>query len=568
MPACPADDDDDYGACNCTAISEFLRHIRSKNDQHVTHVALNGGKFCIPATNAEGKLSCEDKFYDVYATEVSLRHPKLFFFVEWKTLVFPMFYDYDEKSLTSSWTQTNRLDFVRMIQEDAMRFYPEMSPSETEHRFQVVVTTAPPLLKKTAEPAPEGAAPEGAAPIVSCKFGMHIYFPNLWVDEHIARLLRESALATLVNRVPWQIDYNVEGGWSEVIDASVYNPKTGLRMIGSDKPTTCTKCGGKRKTTCEVCTNGKIAQNRPYLLNTTLKHDGTQDESLTRSLKNDFRVSDYERKKRMLRVLQLTTLRTPGGSVPTGGFQRYEGSPSYVKTPKRGQRAGSSSGNKRKRAANEKVMDLKDSAITETIKAILNRLDHAHYHECGIKEATMRYTGKRPACIFVKVEGRGMNWCANVGRDHSQNQIYFQITPEKARQRCWSEKDRAPVCCRQFYSEPCDITHKERAILFEITTGHASLPAAGAAKGGVDGAKGYEMKLRILKNMQNLNATKVLQQMKLPPTQKKSTTKKPTAKPTAKKPNAKKPNAKKPTAKKPTAKPTCLLRDELDSSAK
>lgn len=415
-----------------------------------------GGQYCIPYGNVY------DKFLKIYCRDV--REGRFVYCIEKRSTVFRMFMDIDEKTHDPNWEDVDRLEYATTIQHDMRRFFPSVEPSELDHLLKVVVCTP--------KNAAQILSSEGGNDVV--KIGIHLHFPNLLVTDHEAKLIRASAVGALEKHVPFPPEANIEGGWNTALDECVYDAN-GLRMLGSNKMEFCSACKKKSKTEKSKCTecNGrlKFPIRRPYVAQFVIDGNGIVNEDETEKAISDF---DY--------VFDMVTIRTPPGSQPDARFERYEGCPSY----KNEHANGRAKGKKQKRFKQDdesskaigingyKECLLITPVIEKVLLGLMSKIDEK-YKNIQINDATWLGTTKSP-CLCVRVAGEGSSWCRNVGRDHTQNTIYFTVTPNGLSQRCFSRKmrDTGTSCCN-YCSERATLTSAELMILFGNTSS-ATLP--------------------------------------------------------------------------------------------
>lgn len=453
---------DNIRECKCTNSHEFVQVHKlvldkKTNDQReVTYLDMSGhggGQYCIP----HGKVN--DMFMELYSRDV--KNGRGVFCIEKRSAVFKLFMDIDEKTHDPDWEEQDRLEYVTVIQEDMRRFFPRMEEKELDELLKVVVCTA------------ENAAqilPSGEGDVV--KIGIHLHFPNLSVTDHEAKLIRASAVGALERQLPFSPEARLEGGWNTALDECVYEAN-GLRMLGSIKMDPCQECKKKGKTeklSCTVCGGrGRIPQPRPYKAQVVINGDGVVDEDETQRVVSDF---DY--------ALSLVKIRTPPNSKPDTRFERYEGCPSYKDELSNSRTKGKKVKRFKQDDETSKAIGInghKDClmitpAVEKVFLRLMSKVD-PKYANLQIGDATWLGTAKSP-CLCVRVAGEGSSWCRNVGRDHTQNTIYFTVTSNGLSQRCFSRKMReSGVSCCDYCSERVPLSSAENMILFGSTNSGA-----------------------------------------------------------------------------------------------
>lgn len=188
-----------------------------------THLFLDGGKCHVPPEQ-------EDVFRCRYA-EAVLNTTRQYV-VEVRTPQFRLFMDLDLKYVQneqSKWPLILRV--VTLIQQAAVTFF-----KSAENMTMIVCTTEE---KTVANSEPQ-----------AYKQGVHLIWPGLTVDKQQALSLRDACITacyTASQSENWGMRHEDEGeeqtadmptlltSWTDIIDASVYRPSSGLRMIGSCK---------------------------------------------------------------------------------------------------------------------------------------------------------------------------------------------------------------------------------------------------------------------------------------------------------------------------------------------
>lgn len=174
--------------------------VYANGDNKLSHLFLDGGKACVPP-------DAEDSFICKYA-EAILSLTKQYT-VEVRTPQFRLFMDLDIK-FPSTQTETvwdDVMSVIAVIQSRVSQMF-----ADTDDHTAVVCTTP---VKKLDEQV--------------CKLGLHIIWSFITVNAKQAMDLRETCIARLSERPAFH------NAWTDVIDASVYRPSSGLRMVGSYK---------------------------------------------------------------------------------------------------------------------------------------------------------------------------------------------------------------------------------------------------------------------------------------------------------------------------------------------
>lgn len=444
--------------CKCASVDDFCTYhdvwLRKKDgdDRAVTYLDMSGkkgGQLCIE----EGLM--EQRFVEAYSK--SMLHGQSHFICEKKTEFFNMFYDIDEKNFSVKSERRNRNKYAQVLQEDIKRFYPSIEPDDPF--FDCFVSTPTSIDGNDFECYREVCNSTGNSYL---KCGMHVHFPNIVVDRHQALLIRESGLSILERRIPFEKDSNI-AGWEEVIDSCVYDAN-GLRMLGSCKCAICSVCkrNPKKRPNCKKCNGvGKEYIQRRYMIHLVLLADGTIDEEMRDRLYTDWETA-----------IDMVTIRSCE-RAPDSRFVRYSGCPSYKSE------LNSVLGRKKVRRFKVDEASSKDLGITtksrslditesrnQVLKSVIKKLggDMDAYANIEIKDAVFWGDDNRQLC--VRVTGEGSNWCPNVKRDHSSNTVYFVVTPEYAKVKCWSKKK-----CSHYQSSVVTLSQYEALMLFPSETG-------------------------------------------------------------------------------------------------
>lgn len=452
----------DIDKCSCNSVGMFLRHHnmyinRHSGDQRCpTHLDMSG--------HMGGQIHCrpgreEERFLELYATSVKYQQP--LFLIEHRTSVFPMFFDIDEKRYdVVEWSKVDRIEYVNTIQRSTRRFFPDVEDEAAAELFECNVCAPDKEVQHFYNEAGEE---------VSVKIGIHLHFANLLVNDANAKLIRAAAVAALEKDFPFNRKVLPEG-WDGVIDSSVYD-SNGLRMLKSFKQISCPdKCGSsKRKNTgCITCNGtGKVPQRRGYTPKWVIRGDnGEVDEEETRRVREDFCYA-----------LSRVSIRTRGGdAVADARFRRFKGCPSFKVDVVEGRCGGGGAPRRRvhkndETGAKEIGISKRKQALELTpsrrkaLQQIFHRINPV-YKDIEIQDAVWLGNGRVPQ-LCVRVEGQGSSWCSNKGADHGNNTIYFMVTPEGARQRCFSHKEHCGVACHQYQGPIQPLVHPEGIILFE-----------------------------------------------------------------------------------------------------
>lgn len=223
---------------NLAKVANYFKTKLKNNDKITSHNLLDRGVLCIP----QEKM---DTFYQCYA--LSLERGERNFIHEQRTHIFPFYIDIDlllEREMTN--------DFLKKFLEKIYKvIFKWIKPA---HRNDSVMVAAVPsyALKKD-----------------KIKFGIHLHFPFLAIDDTMAKNIMGYVLDWFQNN---EMDTDIfASDWTKIFDADVYTYKNGnprgLRMIGSRKCDPCSVCKEKmpQRKQCEHCEKtGRVDLGRAY----------------------------------------------------------------------------------------------------------------------------------------------------------------------------------------------------------------------------------------------------------------------------------------------------------------
>ena len=424
--------------------------VRGKDTRELTHLLMDGGKIHIPQDKHE-------EFLQIFAEDIKLGGRENFNFIsENRTQIFRFLVDIDyldEYSLTneeieSFISQNIQIALKPFLKDDLDRNQRKIivcttgeSKSTMEHGFE---------LKKT---------------------GIHIIWPNVYVDEQYAKFLRSVIIQYFEKNLPKRPDYCK---WEQVFDYAVIS-SSGLRMKGSAKIMKCTGCKNKKgdRECCEICYGqGKIipGKGRIYLPRLILDGEGNRLNDELERMKND-----------KYHMLQQTCLRSYGkrqnfsllneSKFPTW-FDR-EILKTHMDKPKKSRKKGKKKLlggtvedilKKRKNLKYKETVDT-NSEIYKKVCIFMQKLftDHKHYQKQTIVNM-FRCGKKKNEYYIIQTDSK---YCQNVKRCHSANHIWFLLNDQNICQRCFSESyNKNSVCCSEFSSSTYPITISMRNLLY------------------------------------------------------------------------------------------------------
>lgn len=243
------------------------------------------------------------------------------------------------------------------------------------------------------------------------KQGYHFNWPDILVDKKIALRIRENILIT-VNTLFGKPETFFDT-WDKIIDKCVYD-KNGLRLVGSDK---CTYSDG-------VYTY----ENRVYNYNMTFignKKSETWDDIYTD----------------LLKVVQDTSIRSDAKEVT-----EFYNLPEYEETSE-----DFESGNNKFNSLNNESFE----------KINILKFFKNHVEGYRVEDITGVVKSTTHPLYLINTKSK---YCQNKCGYHTNNHIYFKLTPTGICQMCMSENDGEPdvdgnvINCKNFESKRIEVT--------------------------------------------------------------------------------------------------------------
>jgi len=238
------------------------------------------------------------------------------------------------------------------------------------------------------------------------KQGYHLHWPELLVNKEIAVKIRTFIVlrfTTLFGKIPEFYD-----NWEKIIDKSVY-AHNGIRLLGADK--------------CSTSDGIKNYENRVYIVYSVYKGKQMNTE-LTEEYKND-----------TLKALKNTSVRSFEKE-----FTKYHSLPEYEVEETEDENSG---------------FDVikKSTSVYDAIEKFFKN------YATGYQFSDTRKIVKMKDKEIYIIESKS-KFCQNIDDYHSNNHIFFKITPFGFCQRCRSERDGKFGCCREYASNliPISIT--------------------------------------------------------------------------------------------------------------
>jgi hypothetical protein len=237
------------------------------------------------------------------------------------------------------------------------------------------------------------------------KQGFHLHWPGIIVNKETAKCIRKNLIVNLTNVFGKDIKHY--DTWEKIIDRCVYETN-GLRLVGSDK--------------CTMADGIPVAEKRIYILMDV--YIGTnKDES-----RKDFYESNT------LQLIKDTSIRCDANSITdVHNLGDYIESEEPIKT------------------SDNQIHIQKGSSEYKSIEKFF-KLHAAGYKVEDIR-SIRRIKDKPMFLIYSKSK-----FCQNIQHFHSNNHIYFKLTPSGLCQKCLSESTGVHGPCREYQSMYVPIT--------------------------------------------------------------------------------------------------------------
>lgn len=384
-----------------------------------SHLLLNGGNYYVPDTEIK-------KFLQTYAKDIILGTPH--YLSETRTKIFRYFididyYDYHELSL-----QQIR-ELCKDIQNALKPFFEDQLDT---HQRRLLVCVC------------DDAKKEEVDGIMSMKTGIHLHYPDIYVDSQQAILLRSAIVQYLENK---NGPTNIKS-WEEFIDIAVYKG-SGLRLLGSRKAQTCKTCKGKKgkREECIDCTGyGKIDLGRAYSLKFILDGFNNEEIGLLNELNKNFysvlkeaSIKSTEEKSNILLDEKIYPDWFDPLKYKYEKKRKVKQNTSNKKTIKNFEEHSELHFRKKINDEDERFTLLIDFMNKWLPKNYETPLENVDLYQCG--EKTNFY-----------VMNTRMHYCFNKGEEHGSNHIYFYISHDEILQKCFSDKTGTDntIKCNEF----------------------------------------------------------------------------------------------------------------------
>jgi len=430
---------------------------RTDSTRRVTHTMQCGGSLSVP----------HDELPDLYTVlhEELMRESKgtQFFLSELHSSVFPMYYDIDLKGKS-----LDKLPDIELKKPRARPSpggdCPASTPGEPENKhpaiWQCLLATLQADVRRFFSDAAKRAHPRLFDAIV-CTIdgtdlsGVHVYFPNLLVDEDKARIIRYSLVCQLTHT-------NRDlAAWDTVIDEQVYS--TGLRLPGSKKLDKCAVCLGRGGAVSAGCPGqcdalGRQCVGRQYKFTHFLSD--VQDAQSERY--RDSYATNW------CSLLTATSIRRSDAARVSEGFATYKGCPIFTKS-------------KKQRSSGSKIDLQRPHEAYAAMERQIRRLNPA-YRELDVDRIQLYQhpTTQKVTSAIVNVAGFNATYCPNKGGNHNSSRVWFFVTPNSIEVRCSCKKNTTEgrvhgVVCSKFKSLKMPLNTTLRDMLFPLAKYDAAI---------------------------------------------------------------------------------------------
>ena len=275
------------------------------------------------------------------------------------------------------------------------------------------------------------ASPPKDAGSGKTKYGIHLNFPGLVVDQMSAVNLREHILCALYTMKP--SSYN----WDQIIDRAVYgcpikkSKGSGFRLPWSYKKAKCPVCMGKKES-CMACEGTGRKIEEPYV---PIYYHTYKPLSALLPMKSQEITLEY---------LKMATVRTDSEihvsiDSPTR-VVKEEGSFTKEQT--------------------------KNEVNDENARAALEQFIQTTMEGQGAARITRMYRQESGTLVVSTTS----QYCENIRRDHGSNHVWFFVAGEWAAQKCFCRceilSERRFGFCKDFISKRYSVPEPLQEILF------------------------------------------------------------------------------------------------------
>lgn len=248
---------------------------------------------------------------------------------------------------------------------------------------------------------------------VFIKQGYHLHWPNILVDQGTALKIRKCIVIRLNTCFGKVSHFN--DSWEKIIDKCVYE-QNGLRILGSDK--------------CSFSDGIRNYENRIKIIKFVF-NGKKSDESLTEMYKAD-----------TLKAVKDTSIRTDSELIT-----EYINLPEYEEE-----------------IEEDSVDKGGFDVIKKESKEYLAIEKFFRNYVVGYKFQDIRKILKAKESALYILESKS-KYCQNIEDFHSNNHIFFKLTPSGFCQKCRSDRQGIICCCRDYSSNFIPITPTLLSIL-------------------------------------------------------------------------------------------------------
>jgi len=383
----------------CTLLEDNKVNKKSASRGIATHTSMTGGSYHLDETT-------QNELHRLMSVVLGQEDAVMPCLTEQRTTVFGLYIDFDGKFPVASLSDKALAQFMGIVTSQLRRFYVDMD----EERWSTHVSRAIVLHKK-----------HGATLLADGRYkhGLHIHFPNLYVNADQARSIRMGLMNGLLVHV-WSDEFGIERPpWDEIIDESVYN--CGLRMIRAPKAQRCGTCRADvNNRACDECHKsnmGYIIEDRNvYDLHAAFENGRPSPTYLQFVGANGARLA------------RAVSVRSTHMDV-TPGFEVYPGCPPAARAS-----SSSSAGGRRKRpfglmdgdahrmqAKYRNGEDVTDSAKVAVVHAQLCKHSEMYRSCCVVSIKKYKNT------LCVGIMGDNATYCLNKRDKHNSNRVWMLI---------------------------------------------------------------------------------------------------------------------------------------------
>lgn len=472
------------GVDRTSAVSRWLRanpDARTRKNDEATHLLLSGGLARVEDEPAFLRLLADD-----------MKHGRANYVVEHRTETFKLCQDYDFLSVDERGIdEATFLRYMASVVRVVWRLFPD---TPEEHR-RVIICTAP-TKRVEKDVALTNRVLRGGTWTVTeptrtermmlTKTGFHAIFPHLFVSRDIAMTVRYVLLqhcktefgASVVQRRHLNDTYAghadesvqelVYDRWEDILDVTIYRAN-GLRMLGSSKAEKCKSCrrADRSADACAECDDrGYIDCGRPYRVHSVLDETGQMLDDETRRLQADHVAAMTATSIRSQQTMALATLVLPRWfslqaelATELSALSNSAGRRKYRRVSARDPDAiaggnWGAAGSTQTFVINNRNIDflVLDPGDPRFIVFDNFLRDSVGAQQAVVPVRVVKMILSADAStrrIYAVVNNK---YCANVGRAHNSQDVYFVLLPRIGLvQRCWSTggtEGRAHGPCR------------------------------------------------------------------------------------------------------------------------